>query len=84
MHGFDFIEVTEQRVRDWFKDNPVFDFNGIVYTVSYYKELQHSKGTFAGGGDNQILFEVTYDGDKNETYFNVYNKMQSIDIEENN
>lgn len=77
MHGIDFIKYCETAVAKWFSDHPEYDWNGAVFTVSYYKELRNSKGTFAGGGKNQVLFEITYNGAEDELYFNVYNKIDS-------
>lgn len=78
MHGQMFIERVHSNIAAWFFRHPEYNWNGIIFTVSYYKELQNSKGTFAGGGDNQILFEATYNGDTDELYLNAYDKIDSI------
>lgn len=49
-----------------------------VYLVSYYKEIQNSKGTFAISGSNSALFEVTYNGDKKEMYVDMYNDKKQV------
>lgn len=51
---------------------------GVVWVS---KALQNNKGLFACfGTDDQLYFEVTRNGDKCETYLDVYDKKENIVI----
>ena len=45
-----------------------------VYVVWSCKTLQNKKAVLSTDLVNGILFEITYNGDKNETYVDVYKK----------
>ena len=46
----------------------------MVFNIWNVKVLDHRKGIFAADGDNELLFEVTYNGLKNEMYLDAYSK----------
>ncbi len=80
MHGLDFVITAMDRVMEVAHNKLSEDTLGDkVYLVSYYKELNNSKGTFAISGSNKALFEVTYNGDTDEMYVDMYNdKEQTV------
>ena len=79
MHNTDFVKIAQERVMEVAKNSLTNDTLGdTVYLVSYYKELQNSKGTFAISGSNEALFEVTYNGDKQEMYVDMYNDKKQV------
>ena len=45
-----------------------------IYVVWSCKTLQNKKTILSTDLANGILFEITYNGDKNETYIDVYKK----------
>lgn len=79
MHGIDFIKIAQERVMEVAKNSLPNDTLGdTVYLVSYYKEIQNSKGTFAISGSNKAFFEVTYNGDKQEMYVDMYDGKKQV------
>lgn len=53
-----------------------------VYVVWSCKTLQNKKTILSTDLANGILFEITYNGDKNETYIDVYKKWENFKIED--
>lgn len=49
-----------------------------VYVVWYSKTLQNHKGLFSTTQPDGMYYEVTYNGDKNEMYFDAYKKWQNV------
>jgi Family of unknown function (DUF6275) len=64
-------------------DDPV-EFE--VYVVWFSKTLQNWKALLSTTLPDQMYYEVTYNGDKHETYLDAYKKFENICIkdEENN
>ena len=50
----------------------------VVRVVWFCKTLQNWKGIFITDLPDNILYEVTYNGDKNETYLDVYEKVENV------
>ena len=48
-----------------------------IYCVWICKTLQHFKGLFATPLDDGLYFEITYNGDKEEMYFDAYKKIEN-------
>jgi len=46
-----------------------------VFVVWSCKTLQNSKALLANNTADHLYFELTYNGDKDEIYFDVYNKV---------
>lgn len=65
-----------------------FDYNaneitpGDMYIVWFCKTLQNWKALVSGVNVNQYI-EVTYNGDKEETYIDVYNKAFNTCMKDN-
>ena len=79
MHGLDFVLIAMDRVKEVAHSKlPKDTLGDKVYLVSYYKELNNSKGTFAISGSNTALFEVTYNGDTKEMYVDIYSNKEQI------
>lgn len=55
-----------------------------VYVVWFCKTLQHAKALLSTTVPDAMYYEVTYNGDKNEIYFDPYKKIdnQTIDCDE--
>lgn len=49
-----------------------------IYTVWLSKVLQNNKGLFSTDLMDDVYFEVTYNGNKNEFYIDHYHKIQNI------
>lgn len=53
-----------------------------VYVVWSCKTLQNKKAILSTDLAKGILFEITYNGDKDETYVDVYKKWENFKIED--
>jgi len=49
-----------------------------THVVWYSKSIQNHKCTMIGVYPDNIYFEFTYNGDKNEVYMDVYEKIDKI------
>lgn len=52
-----------------------------VYVVWYCKTLQNAKALLSTNTPNGMYYETTYNGDKNEMYFDAYKKDLNVKIE---
>lgn len=52
-----------------------------VYVVWYCKTLQNSKALLSTNIPDGMYYEVTYNGDKNEIYFDAYKKEHNEKVE---
>ena len=49
-----------------------------VYIVWYRKTLQNHKALVSTNVSDGMYYEITHNGDKNETYFDAYKKWQNF------
>lgn len=79
-----FIEKCKQLVSDYTvnNSNPI-DWEGPqdIYVVWYAKTLQNHKALLSTPLSDGMYYEVTYNGDKNEIYFDAYRKESNIKVE---
>ena len=69
----EFLNRCKEEVIDYYKR--IYDLYPKVTTVWYSKSLQNHKGLFCATNINdKLYFEVTYNGDEEEMYFDVYDK----------
>lgn len=54
-----------------------------LYVVWFCKTLQNWKALLSSTLDDGIYYEVTHNGDENETYVDVYRKFRNISIDHN-
>jgi hypothetical protein len=52
-----------------------------VYVVWYSKTLQNAKALLSTPLPDGMYYEVTYNGDKDEIYFDAYKKFHNIRVE---
>lgn len=57
------------------KSDPAADFD--VYVVWFSKTLQNWKALLSTTLPDQMYYEVTYNGDKKETYIDAYKKLEN-------
>ena len=55
---------------------------GDVYIVWFSKTLQNWKALVSTTVSDGMYYEVTYNGDKKETYLDVYKKWENLKIED--
>lgn len=58
-----------------------FSFSA-VYIVWFCKTLQNWKALLSTTLPDGMYYEVTYNGDKNETYIDAYKKFENVRIED--
>lgn len=52
-----------------------------VYVVWFSKTLQNAKALLSTNISDGMYYEVTYNGDKNEIYFDAYKKLHNMKVE---
>lgn len=52
-----------------------------VYVVWFSKTLQNAKALLSTPLPDGMYYEITYNGDKNEIYFDAYKKFENIKID---
>lgn len=52
-----------------------------VYVVWYCKTLQNAKALLSTPVSDGMYYETTFNGDKNEMYFDAYKKVENIKID---
>lgn len=80
MNHEEFIGSCKGIVRDYAlehldKSDPVTEFD--VYIVWSCKTLQNSKALLSTTLLDGMYYEITYNGDKNEIYFDAYKKFEN-------
>lgn len=78
-----FIKLIKETIVDYFNNNvDVTDGKKIttddVYIVWSCKTLQNFKALASTTVSDGMYYEITHNGDKNETYFDVYKKWENF------
>ena len=80
-----FIQLCKEKVVDYANtfmnlnsiDRPVHISTGDVYVVWLNRTLQNNKALLSTTVSNGMYYEVTYNGDKNELYFDAYSHVHN-------
>lgn len=84
MGSKEFLNICKAKVADYFNqnkdktdtsDNMTVD---DVFVVWYCKTLQNHKELLSTPVSDGMYYEITYNGDKNELYFDAYKKWKNI------
>lgn len=83
MESKEFIELCKEKVANYFNDNvdrtdDVFITTDDVFIVWYCKTLQNHKALLSTPISDGMYYEITYNGDKHELYFDAYKKWKNI------
>ena len=83
MGSKEFLEKSKQIVVDYFKSHEEkTDQKQIaqddVYVVWYCKTLQNHKALLSTTVSDGMYYEITYNGDKQETYVDAYKKWENF------
>lgn len=84
MNSEDFIAICETYVGAYVFDHLDKDADDIdfdIYVVWSCKTLQNNKALLATTLPDDMYFELTYNGDKNELYLDAYMKVENRCIE---
>ena len=80
-----FIDKCKRLVADYTINNTdnLIDWEGPrdVYVVWYSKSLKNHKALLSTPVSDGMYYECTYNGDKNEIYFDAYKKVENAKIE---
>ena len=71
MGNEEFIALCKKHVIDYFNENDVF----VVWSC---KTLQNNKALLSTTASDGMYYELTYNGDKHELYFDAYKKWKNI------
>lgn len=86
MGNQDFELIARVLVRDWYNVNasdraiPCSITIDEVYVVWICKTLQNNKALLSTTVEDGMYYEVTYNGDKGEFYFDAYKKQENVCI----
>lgn len=69
------LEFTNNNIIKLMKVNPIEEKD--VYIVWIFKTLQNNKALLSTTLDDGMYYEVTYNGDKQELYFDAYEKVHN-------
>ncbi len=88
MTGKDFINLIKTIITNDFNSrvdttNDKIITKDDVFIVWSCKTLQNFKALASTTVPDGMYYEVTYNGDKNETYFDVYKKWENFIVKEN-
>ena len=83
MQSEEFIRKCKWIVAEYFNENvDVTDHRNItvndVYVVWYCKSLQNHKALLSTNAPDGMYYEITYNGDRDETYVDVYKKWKNF------
>ena len=78
-----FLKLCKEKVVEYFntrsdKTDSVFIDEEEVFVVWSCKTLQNNKALLSTTISDGMYYELTYNGDKNELYFDAYKKWQNI------
>lgn len=74
-----FIEKAIKMIMDYYMEELGHKYSEVdVYNVWNCKTLQNNKGLFSTTIQDKRYMEVTYNGDKDEMYLDVYVKEKNI------
>lgn len=84
MGSKEFLNIAKAKVAGYFnqkKDKTDKDTDmtvNDVFVVWYCKTLQNHKALLSTPAPDGMYYEITYNGDKNEMYFDAYKKWENI------
>lgn len=79
-----FLNIAKEKVADYFNQNKDKTDKGAdmtaddIFVVWYCKTLKNHKALLSTPVSDGMYYEITYNGDKNEMYFDAYKKWENI------
>ena len=88
MDNKEFVELCKEKVVDYTSttmnlnsiNKPVHITADDVYVVWLNRTLQNNKALLSTTISDGMYYEVTYNGDKNELYFDAYKHVENIEF----
>lgn len=89
MNNKEFVELCKEKVMNYINTTmnlssinpPVHITADDVYVVWLNRTLQNNKALLSTTVENGMYYEVTYNGDKNELYFDAYKHVENVEFE---
>ena len=88
MDNKEFVELCKEKVVDY--TNTTMNLSSInlpvhitaddVYVVWLNRTLQNNKALLSTTTSDGMYYEVTYNGDKNELYFDAYKHVENVEF----
>lgn len=88
MDNKEFIELCKEKVVDYANthmnlnsfNKPAHISTSDVYVVWLNRTLQNNKALLSTTVEDGMYYEVTYNGDKNELYFDAYKHVENVEF----
>ena len=77
MGNDEFLKIAVEEVRGYTNEHLEDPQGYDVYVVRVCKTLQNNKALLSTTLPDGMYFEVTYNGDKKELYFDAYHKLEN-------
>ena len=77
------LDIAKNAVKNYYRELEIDLYFDDIFVVWSCKILQNYKTILATRYKDQLLFEFTWNGDQNEGYLDVYDKLENIKIEYN-
>jgi hypothetical protein len=75
----EFEEISRKKIEEYYKKEGIeLDRDNDIFVVWLAKALDNTKGVFITNKMDKKLYEITYNGQKNEIYLDAYIKEQNI------
>jgi hypothetical protein len=75
----EFEEISRKKIQEYYKKEGIeLDKDNDIFVVWLAKALGNTKGVFITNKMDKKLYEITYNGQKNEIYLDAYIKEQNI------
>ncbi|MBF1201113.1 MAG: hypothetical protein HXM14_02780 [Fusobacterium periodonticum] len=75
----EFEEISREKIQEYYKKEGIeLDKDNDIFVVWLAKVLDNTKGVFITNKMDKKLYEITYNGQKNEIYLDAYIKEQNI------
>lgn len=82
MNSKEFIELCFKEVQKYYNnEKETIITNNDIYVVWSCKTLQNNKALLSTNIFDGMYYEVTYNGDKQELYFDAYKKVLNVKVE---
>lgn len=78
MESEEFLNICKGKVAEYSTENGTEVTPGEIFVVWYCKTLQNHKALLSTPQPDGMYFELTYNGDKTELYFDAYKKQENI------
>ncbi|WP_195459232.1 DUF6275 family protein [Pediococcus acidilactici] len=81
MNEKEFLNLCKEKIANYLKEEKGLETTtDDVFVVWFSKTLQNSKALLSSAFNNEMYFEVTYNGNKKQLYLDAYKKEKNIEF----